>query len=125
MLRATLRGRLPKLAFRFLSAALGQEMKDSTPKRKHHKVPRYYLKGFVEKEGEPFVWVYRKGLHYRPGRVRFKYNPYRDSINFVGSEIDYYASTSSDGVVDYDTYENILEKLEKPADPVIENAQTS
>ena len=95
-------------------------MKDSTPKRKHHKVPRYYLKGFVEKEGEPFVWVYRKGLQYRPGRVRFKYNPYRDSINFVGSEMDYYASTSTDGVVDYDTYENILEKLEKPADPVIE-----
>jgi hypothetical protein len=78
------------------------------------------LKGFVEKEGEPFVWVYRKGLPYKPGRVRFKYNPYRDSINFVGSEIDYYASTSSDGAVDYDTYENILEKLEKPADPVIE-----
>ena len=95
-------------------------MRDSTAKRKHHKVPRYYLKGFVEKEGEPFIWVYRKGLQFRPGRVRYKYNPYRDSINFVGSETDYYASTSSDGVIDYDTYENMLEKLEKPADPIIE-----
>jgi hypothetical protein len=95
-------------------------MKDSTPKRKHHKVPRYYLKGFVEKEGEPFIWVYRKGLQFGPGRIRYKHNPYRDSINFVGSEMDYYASTNRDGVVDYETYENILERLEKPADPVIQ-----
>jgi hypothetical protein len=94
-------------------------MKDSTPKRKHHKVPRYYLKGFVERESEPFLWVYRKGFQYKPGRIRYKYNPYRDSINFVGAEIDYYASANRDGVVDYETFENILERLEKPADPVI------
>lgn len=65
------------------------------------------------------MWVYRNGLQYKPGRIRYKYNPYRDSINFVGAEMDYYASTNRDGVVDCETYENILENLEKPADPVI------
>jgi hypothetical protein len=94
-------------------------MKDRSSKHNHHKVPRYYLKGFVERADCPFLWVYRKGLLYKPGRARYKYNPYRDSIRFVGSEIDYYASMSHDGVVDYETYENVLEKLEKPADPVI------
>ena len=98
---------------------MAKEMMKANAKRNHHKVPRYYLKGFVEREDEPFLWVYRKGLQYKPGRTRYKYNPYRDSIKFVGSEMDYYASTNRDGIIDYETYENILEKLEKPADPVI------
>ncbi|CAN5388252.1 MAG: DUF4238 domain-containing protein [Pyrinomonadaceae bacterium] len=89
-------------------------------KRNHHTLPKLYLKGFVEKEGEPFIWVYERGKSYNPGLKRGKYNPYRDSINYAGAERDVYAYTNKDGVTDFNTYENVLEKLEKPADPVFQ-----
>jgi hypothetical protein len=89
-------------------------------KRNHHILPKLYLKGFVERDGEPFIWVYERGKSYNPGVKRNKYNPYKDSINYAGTERDAYAYTKEDGIADYNTYENILEKLEKPADPIFQ-----
>jgi hypothetical protein len=104
---------------RLLLCIVGMSNKEEN-KRNHHILPKLYLKGFVEKEGEPFIWVYERGTSYNPGLKRGKYNPYRDSINFAGAERDAYAHTNKDGVTDFNTYENILEKLEKPADPIFQ-----
>jgi hypothetical protein len=89
-------------------------------KRRHHILPKLYLKGFVESEGTAFIWVYERGKSYNAGLKRGKYNPYRDSINYVAAETDAYAFTRKDGATDFNTYENILERLEKPANPIFQ-----
>lgn len=89
------------------------------PKREHHILPKLYLKGFVIKEGEPFIWVYKHGEPYNPGQGRITNNPYRASIGKL-SVRDYYAYPEEEGKKDFETYENILESLEKPANLVFE-----
>jgi len=96
------------------------------PKLRHHVLPRLYLKGFTERNSDKFLWVYERGRIYlpasgkHPGSGKGKFNPYKDSITSAGAERGaYYACKNDSGVTDYETYENILEKLEKPADPVL------
>jgi hypothetical protein len=93
--------------------------KKSQHKRNHHFAPKLYLKGFMEAEGSPFVWVYKKGKPYNPG-YKSHHNPRRRPIRHVGVERDHYAFKKRDGTVDFDTYEDELEKLEKPSNPVFE-----
>jgi hypothetical protein len=43
-----------------------QEMKVNkrnrkTKKRRHHYLPEFYLKGFVDSNREPYLWIYEKG----------------------------------------------------------------
>jgi hypothetical protein len=86
-------------------------------KRKHHFIPKLYLKGFIEAKESPFVWVYERGRAYNPGHKRL-HNPCRRPISKVGAEEDSYAFKKEDGTIDFDTYENELEKLEKPSNPI-------
>lgn len=93
---------------------------NSKPKRNHHVVPRHYLKGFVIKNGEPFIWVYKRGELYKPGNGKITNNPYKDSIRCAGAERDFYADPKQEGGKDFDTFENKLESLEKPANPIFD-----
>src|SRR6185295_6805696 len=89
-------------------------------KREHHVIPRLYLKGFAESEAKPFIWVYTKGRPFKPGGgTLIKYNPARIPIRKAAAIPYAYSFTNSAGVFDADTYENELERLEKPSDPII------
>lgn len=90
----------------------------SNPKRNHHILPELYLKGFVISSNEPFIWVYKRGESYSPGRGKITNNPYKDSIKRITTR-DYYAFPNEDGKKDFESYENFLEKVEKTADKVL------
>lgn len=90
------------------------------PKRKHHVIPRLYLKGFVINPSEPFIWVYKRGEGYNPGSGKFTNNPFKNSINSAGSEKDYYANPDQPGRKGFEEFENELEALEKPANGILE-----
>jgi Protein of unknown function (DUF4238) len=92
----------------------------NNPKRNHHVTPKLYLKGFVVEKSETDIWVYKRGKPYNPGDKRTKNNPYKDTIKNAGVERDFYADPKGDGIHDFETIENKLELLEKPADPIFE-----
>lgn len=90
-------------------------------KYNHHFLPRLYLKGFAC-DGDPsHIWEYRRFADYCPGSSnRSKYNPVRLSLSKAGAALGEYACTRADGTTDFNTYENALEQLEKPANDVFE-----
>lgn len=88
-------------------------------KHKHHTLPRLYLKGFAEAEDRPFVWVYSKGKPFQPGGNKEKHDPVRTSIRSASVVHDAYGFLRRDGTFDSNTYENELEKLEKPSDGIL------
>jgi hypothetical protein len=92
-------------------------MGKTQPKRNHHVLPELYLKGFVTNADPPFIWVYQRGQLYNPGRGKITNNPYRDSIGKITTR-DYYAFPHEDRTKDFETYENFLEKVEKPANSI-------
>ena len=96
----------------------------SNPKRKHHITPAFYLRGFTcsEEGRQSFIWVYERGLPYRPGYMKKGfYNPCQRPVTATGFEWDYYAFEKPDGSGwDYETYENALEKIEDAAKPAIQ-----
>jgi predicted SnoaL-like aldol condensation-catalyzing enzyme len=96
----------------------------SNPKRKHHITPAFYLRGFTSPEQgkESFIWVYERGLPYRPGYMKKGfYNPCQRPVTATGFKWDYYAFEKPDGSGwDYATYENALEKIEVAAKPAIQ-----
>lgn len=94
------------------------------PKRNHHTLTKLYLKGFVERKGEPFIWEYVKGKSYQLGSTRYKDNPSRISIRVASVIRDFYAFDTDSGKKDFDSYENKLEKLEKPNDLIFEKIRS-
>jgi hypothetical protein len=90
----------------------------ANPKRRHHVLPQMYLKGFIIPRDEPHLWVYKSGQPFRPGCGRTTDNPFKQSVRLAGTERDFYSDPLPDGRKDFDTFENILESLEKPADPI-------
>jgi hypothetical protein len=95
-------------------------------KHNHHVLPKLYLKGFVIKKDEPFIWVYQRGQQYNPGSDQYNHhdknrkNPYLDTTTNAGAELDFFADPQKDGDVDFDTFENVLESLEKPANTIFQ-----
>jgi|GEM_PF-2368360 hypothetical protein len=88
-------------------------------KYNHHFLPRLYLKGFACDDDASHIWEYQRLRDYLPGRNnRDKYNPVRISLAKAGAALGEYAHARPDGTVDFNTYENALEQLEKPADIV-------
>ena len=108
-----------------LDSACESEQRDN-PKRNHHVLPKLYLKGFVTKKDEPYIWVYQRNQSYNPGGNRYNHrdktekNPYLDTISNAGAELDFFADPQKDGSVDFETFENILESLEKPANTIFQ-----
>lgn len=95
----------------------------SNPKRNHHVLPALYLKGFVISLGEPFIWVYRRGERYNPGTRQLKNNPCKRPITKITAR-DFYAYPSEDGTKDFESYENFLENVEKPADRIFKKLRS-
>lgn len=93
--------------------------KKRNPKRNHHVLPKLYLQGFVIPGDEPHVWVYKRGESYSPGLGKMTNNPHKESIKTAGMVRDYYADVKPSGEKDFETFENILESLEKPANGII------
>lgn len=95
------------------------------PKRKHHITPAFYLRGFTcpEKERQSFVWVYKRGLPYKPGYIKTGvYNLGQRPVTVTAFEWDYYGFEKTDGSGwDYETYENALQKIEEAAKPAIQS----
>jgi hypothetical protein len=90
-------------------------------KRNHHFLPRLYLKGFASETDPSHIWEYRRGRDYLPGLIkRHKYNPVLISLGKAGAALGEYACSKPDGTVDFNTYEDALEQLEKPANSVFE-----
>lgn len=97
---------------------------DANPKRRHHVLPQLYLKGFTIPGDEPHLWVYKSGQPFHPGCGRTTDNPFKQSVRLAGAERDFYADPIPGGGTDFDTFENILESLEKPANPIFNKLRT-
>jgi len=88
-------------------------------KYNQHFLPRQYLKGFACDNDGSLIWEYRRGRTYFPGSInRDKYNPVRTPLSKAGASLGEYAYELPDGTIDFNTYENALEQLVKPADAV-------
>ena len=74
-------------------------------KERHHFVPRFYLKGFIDPHNEPYIWVYEKG------------NPkiIKATIENIAVHKHYYSFITSSGNKDSETFENAFEKIEDKA----------
>jgi hypothetical protein len=88
-------------------------------KRNHHVIPKLFLQGFAETENSSFIWVYEKGKDYFLRGSKGHHNPRRVSLRKAGAIQDFYSFKTGEGEVDFDTYENELEKLEKPSDSIL------
>jgi hypothetical protein len=84
-------------------------------KRHHHILPKLYLKGFVEREGLPYVWEYRRCS---------SGGPIRKSIGQPCSTLDYYAYIGDDCETDFESVENLLEQLEKPSNAIFKKIRS-
>lgn len=90
------------------------------PKRRHHKLPQSFLKGFAaplsyQHQKVQDIWVYRKECELIEGR-----NPELMSVKDTGYETDFYAFETQDGITDFQKYEDMLMKdFENPALPVL------
>ena len=90
-------------------------------KLNQHFLPRFYLKGFASESDTSHIWEYQRGRAYVPGKNnRDKYNPVFISLRKAGAAIGEYAYPWPDGTVDFNSYEDALEQLEKPANTVFD-----
>lgn len=90
-------------------------------KYNHHFLPRLYLSGFACEDDPTHVWEYQRSRDYFPGKnKRNKYNPVRISLAKAGASLGEYGYSRLDGTIDFNTYENLLEGLEKPANVVFD-----
>jgi hypothetical protein len=88
------------------------------PKRNHHILPRLYLKGFVEKDGKPFIWQFKKGKPFNPGKDPLS-NPRWMSIGTPAATRDYYAYPQAIDDADFDKIENLLMSFEQRSDLIL------
>jgi hypothetical protein len=60
------------------------------------------------------------GIIFQAKTKRNKYNPVRISLAKAGASLGEYGYSRLDGTIDFNTYENLLEGLEKPANVVFD-----
>ena len=79
-----------------------------TKKRRHHYLPVFYLKGFVDPHNEPYIWLYEKG------------NPdvKKATARHIAVKKDYYSFATPEGNKDSETFENVLARIEGGVAPV-------
>jgi hypothetical protein len=94
--------------------------KMNKPKHNQHVLPELYLKGFAIKNDQSHIWIYKRGEQFNPGKGTITNNPYHRSIHDAGAEWDFFADPKKDGSKDIETFENILESLEKPANTIFQ-----
>ena len=75
--------------------------------KKHHVVPRAYLKGFATKDDSNLIWLYRKGWPYKPGTSNTS-NPQLTSVRQAGWLQEFYSFDKADGTRDFDSVEKAM-----------------
>lgn len=86
------------------------------PKKSHHYIPKFYLKGFTESSESPYIWVYERG----------KAKPFRANISNVAHENYFYTLPVPPDKTNHLSPEDYLaEKIEAPANPVIEKIRNN
>jgi hypothetical protein len=88
------------------------------PKRNHHILPRLYLKGFVEEDGKPFIWQFKRGGPFNPGKHRLS-NPRWMSIGSPAATPDYYAYPHASDKAAFEKIENLLMSFEQRSDLIL------
>ena len=78
-------------------------------KKRHHFLPKFYLKGFIDPHNPPFIWLYEKG---EPLIQK------RSPIN-IAVRKHYHSFVTTAGERDSETVENIFADMEDKAAPVI------
>lgn len=78
-------------------------------KKRHHYLPQFYLKGFIDPNNKPFIWVYEKG---NPDVIR------NDTAKNIAFQNHYYSFVNLEGNKDSETIENFLSHIEGLAAPV-------
>lgn len=92
------------------------------PKKKHHKQPVFYLKGFQTDlvRGNPKVWVYKKGMSFDESKNEKKQNPQPKVPESTAYQKCFYSFIKDDGKKEHDKYENLLMEIEERAKEGIE-----
>lgn len=91
----------------------------SGPSHRHHRIPRFYLKGFVPNPKKSEIWIYWDTKNWNPGRHSDKYNPCLSGFNKTAAEQNAYAFPRIQGSTDSDTIEKWLRSKEEMAKPVL------
>lgn len=74
-------------------------------KERHHSIPRFYLKGFIDPHNEPYICVYEKG---NPKTIKA-------TVENIAVHKHYYSFLTSSGNKDCESFENAFEKMENKA----------
>jgi len=82
-------------------------------KRRHHYLPEFYLRGFVDPDNEPYLWIYEKG----DTEIR-KASP-KDAAVLR----NYYSFTTPEGEKDSETFEDFLAEIETQVAPILQKIQ--
>jgi hypothetical protein len=79
-------------------------------KKRHHYIPQFYLRGFIDPANEPYLWVYEK----RSPAIKSV------SARDAGLEKGYHSFTNSKGQRDTESIENIFQRIEDSTARVFE-----
>jgi hypothetical protein len=79
------------------------------PKKRHHYIPKFYLKGFIDAKNKPNIWVYDKD----DGRV------IKATAKNIAVEKHYFSFLNESGERDSETIENLMAKMESEAAKVL------
>lgn len=79
-------------------------------RKRHHYLPIFYLKGFIDPDHSPFLWIYGKD----------KEDIIKTNVVNAAVRGDYYAFTTPEGSKDSDTLESALSAIEGHSAPVIQ-----
>lgn len=87
-------------------------------KREHHAVPRLYLSGFTQ-PGTSFVWAYKRGRRYSPGKKKGRDNPYLAGIGVTTTKRDRYTVVDLSGTRHFNLIEDLMREWEELGRPAL------
>jgi hypothetical protein len=79
-------------------------------RKRHHYLPVFYLKGFIDPDQSPFLWIYGKD----------KEEIIKTNVANIAVRGDYYTFRTSEGTKDSDKIESFLSAIEGYCAPVIQ-----
>lgn len=87
-------------------------------KQNQHELPEKYLEAFCSPRSS-FIWVFRRGTTYSPGKRRGNGNPFRSGIHETATKPNRYAGRRLDGTFDVEGWELKLQRREHAADEIL------
>lgn len=87
--------------------------KTITKKKRHHYIPRFYLKGFIDPNNEPYIWVYEKGSS----------NIAKATSQNIGVQKNFYSFNMPQTDKDSDTLEDLFAELEGLVAPIFQKVK--